>query len=63
VSTSGYAFYLLRPGAPLMNKVERQLTAISSMLTQTGKLQLVNVRILYRTTWAWAAATSRAAAH
>jgi hypothetical protein len=28
--------------APLMNKLERQLTAISSMLTQAGKLQLVN---------------------
>jgi hypothetical protein len=28
--------------APLMNRVERQLTSISSMLTQAGKLQLVN---------------------
>jgi hypothetical protein len=28
--------------APLMNRVERQLTAISSILTQAGKLQLVN---------------------
>jgi hypothetical protein len=28
--------------APLMNRVERQLTTISSMLTQAGKLQLVN---------------------
>jgi hypothetical protein len=28
--------------APLVNRVERQLTAISSMLTQVGKLQLVN---------------------
>jgi hypothetical protein len=28
--------------APLMNRVERQLIAISSMLTQAGKLQLVN---------------------
>jgi hypothetical protein len=28
--------------APLMNRIERQLTSISSMLTQAGKLQLVN---------------------
>jgi hypothetical protein len=28
--------------APLMNRVERQLTSISSMLTYAGKLQLVN---------------------
>jgi hypothetical protein len=28
--------------APLMNRIERQLTCISSMLTQAGKLQLVN---------------------
>jgi hypothetical protein len=28
--------------APLMNRVKRQLIAISSMLTQAGKLQLVN---------------------
>jgi hypothetical protein len=28
--------------APLMNKDERQLTSISSMLTYAGKLQLVN---------------------
>jgi hypothetical protein len=28
--------------APLMNRVERQLTTISSMLTQAGKLQHVN---------------------
>jgi hypothetical protein len=28
--------------APLMNKAERQLTSISSMLTYIGKLQLVN---------------------
>jgi hypothetical protein len=28
--------------APLMNRVKRQLTSISSMLTQAGKLQLVN---------------------
>jgi hypothetical protein len=28
--------------APLMNRVERQLTSIFSMLTQAGKLQLVN---------------------
>jgi hypothetical protein len=28
--------------APLMNRVERQLTAISSMLTQADKLQPVN---------------------
>jgi hypothetical protein len=28
--------------APLMNRVERQLTTISSMLTEAGKLQLVN---------------------
>jgi hypothetical protein len=28
--------------APLMNRVERQLTSISSMLTQAGNLQLVN---------------------
>jgi hypothetical protein len=28
--------------APLMNRVERQLIAISSMLTQAGKLQHVN---------------------
>jgi hypothetical protein len=28
--------------APLMNRVERQLTSISSMLTQVGKLQLAN---------------------
>jgi hypothetical protein len=28
--------------APLMDRVERQLTAISSMLTQAGKLQLAN---------------------
>jgi hypothetical protein len=29
--------------APLMNRVERQLTSICSMLTQAGKLQLVNL--------------------
>jgi hypothetical protein len=28
--------------APLMNKVERQLTSTCSLLTQVGKLQLVN---------------------
>jgi hypothetical protein len=28
--------------APLMNRVERQLTSISNMLTYAGKLQLVN---------------------
>jgi hypothetical protein len=28
--------------APLMNRIERQLTSISSMLTQASKLQLVN---------------------
>jgi hypothetical protein len=28
--------------APLMNRAERQLTSISSMLTQAGRLQLVN---------------------
>jgi hypothetical protein len=28
--------------APLMNRAERQLTSISSMLTYAGKLQLVN---------------------
>jgi hypothetical protein len=28
--------------APLMNRVARQLTSISSMLTQAGKLELVN---------------------
>jgi hypothetical protein len=31
--------------APLMNRVERQLTAISSILTQAGKLQLVNLAL------------------
>jgi hypothetical protein len=29
--------------APLMTRVERQLTTISSMLTQAGKLQLINL--------------------
>jgi hypothetical protein len=32
--------------ASLMNKVERQLASISSMLTQAGKLQLIN-SVLY----------------
>jgi hypothetical protein len=31
---------------PLMNRVERQLTSISNMLTYAGKLQLVN-SVLY----------------
>jgi hypothetical protein len=29
--------------APLMNRAERQLTSISSLLTYAGKLQLVNL--------------------
>jgi hypothetical protein len=38
----GTTKHRVEPFAPLMNRVERQLTVISSMITQAGKLQLVN---------------------